>query len=1469
MADASRVVDIILQVATRGTNAIRQQMQDLMGLGRVGAQAASGMRGASGALDTLAASARQAGTQTAGMASSAAQAAQRVQSALRQIEGFGAMKQVFAETGRAMQEAKQKAAELARQLQQRGNLGAELQRGLDGAKESVRQFGDALSRQQQRLDAAKNATRNLRAAYSEAGRALADLNRTQGADSGAIERARADYDRLGAALNRATEKQERAAAIVANTRAAYNNARRSVADYERQVRDNAGAQDACNREFEQARAVASHMKGVYAEQRAELHRMRQGLQEAGVATRNLGQEQRRLQEEMRAAQDRMRVAQARSRSEQRMSGARETLGVTSHAELQAEINRVQRAYQTLARSGRLSGRELAQAMRAAQDRVRELHGRMTGLRQQTERLGSAWGKLMGLMASAGTAAAGMKLFGDFESQMLRVQALTNSSGDAMAGLEKRAMELGATTRYSAGQVASAMGEAAAAGQNAAQIGANIAGVMHMAAAGGMDVGVAMDKLTNIMSQFGMGGETMEEMAAASQRVADVMTSSFTGAATSMEELSHALTYVGPVTAAFGYDIEKTNAILMQLANNGFKATLGGTALRGAISRLINPTRESRKILEKYGIEVRNADGTLRDFSRIIDDFKDKGVDAAEVAKLFGQRAGPAMAALIPKGGQAIRDFEERLRGAGGAAKTVADTMESGFMGSMRRLWAGIEGVAVSFGKTVAPVISAAADMLAAILTSVSKMPGPIKAFVSVLAGAGAAFAVWRMGLGQMVAVIRAMPLLVARLQGVSAAAATATGAVSKLQLVMTGLLRVLGGIAAAATIGWSIGQWANQFDIVRKAGATLWYVLDRVGLAFRKMFAIVGMGSLEQVNREIELAKQQYKDLLEDIDKGRDDYALKKKQQEAEIEGGDKSGPKSDKASQEAMAAQLAAEESGGGGDDFDAEAEARRDRLAAIDEELADKRQAREEADFDAELKRRQRLQEASGEREDRAVDWRNRLDAQQAAQEDSHEARMAFIEAEGEAAAQLHEDKLAQIRQEAEEREKAHARTLENIKAEREELAASHQERMELLAEELKEAEENEDKRAIHAARKAQEKAEKDFERQNAKLDRAERRANEAEERARLDTEKKVADEDRSYRADRNKLEIKKAKELRAEEERRKKAEERPAADEVEEAPGRGMKAAAGRADADAESEDRESRREEKKKRRRAARRAAAVRREDSAGRESDKSRKDAADTLEESERAFSGAEEAAREMAEAQKRAAEEAARAASESAREAEERAREWAEAQKSAAEEAARSVKGYYDRLKSASEDVAQRQKSLTEELLELDTTKSEKDKWQLLARQAADYRKQAEAAMEAGDLDKAKELADLARSSYGRLKGGAEGVDAQNAQRQAYSGVKAAGELGIAIAKLQEAQAAKETKRQVNVANALARNLGPAMQQMQQIGDGGRQRSDGPGQTQAVPVKEHVLKFAGGTLRGGESDVEALLRELERAGLSA
>ena len=185
--------------------------------------------------------------------------------------------------------------------------------------------------------------------------------------------------------------------------------------------------------------------------------------------------------------------------------------------------------------------------------------------------------------------------------------------------------------------------------------------------------------------------------------------------------------------------------------------------------------------------------------------------------------------------------------------------------------------------------------------------------------------------------------------------------------------------------------------------------------------------------------------------------------------------------------------------------------------------------------------------------------------------------------------------------------------------------------------------------------------------------------------------------------------------------------------------------------------------------------------------------------------------------------------------------------------------------------MADRQKSLSEELLELDTTKSEKQKWQILAKQAREYEKQAQAALKAGDLDKAKELADQARAAYGRLKGGAEGVDERRARRQTYAGVKSSGELGIAIAKLQEAQAGKEARKQANMAANLANAAPAAVKQAETIvNEKQTMRQDRFIEAPKPQVdRVHELRFSGGALRGGEEDIEALLRQLERAGMTA
>lgn len=1370
---------------------------------------------------------------------------------------------------------------------------------------------------------------------------------------------------------------------VDETAAAYGEAQRKVAELARIMASGAGGARVAA-DFEKAKKAAAELKETLTGQRQALAGLRGGLAAAGVATANLVP----AQQQLRAA---MSALKGEYQNLAEVASARDTLGVKPHIEIQREIDKTRQALADLKKAhaeGRITSAEFAQAQGRAAQRIRELREQTNGLEQQIGKLRNAWAGLAAIVGGVATLKTVTRQFVEFDDAMRRVGAVSQESAENMAKLTKQAQELGATTRFTASDAARAMQQLAAAGLKQEEIQNSIGAAMNIAAAGQMDVATAADQLTNIMGQFGIEAKD-------SAIIADALTAGFTGAATSMDQLANAMTYCGPVANSLGYTMQDTTGILMALADAGIKGEKAGTALRGGFSRLLNPIGEAKEVIEKYGLEVQNADGTMKSFADIIDAVGRAGMSSKEQIQLFGLEAGPAMMTLLQKGGDAIRKYQDQVNNSGGMAEKVAGDMEEGLGGAMRRLEAATSAIAVNFGKVWAPALGAVADMMAKVAGWVADLSDGAKMAVSAIGAVATGFVVWRKALVPLYSGLVSIPKAILALRnaeqlaeanakrlnaemarvgpvaaknfGQAGAAARAMNAqmgagasgAGKLSGAL-GLLSSKGFMAAEALgMGWVIGDMLNNFDIVRKAGASLIYGFDRVMLAAKKMWKFISGGDVGAVDREIEAAKKAYEGLIEDIEKGQDDWSKEQRgeqttrdvfrearrnkgRKDAEGKTDDDKRRAAGELSQDLLEEEFGAE-NGGTADSWNEEADRRRDRLAEIDEELADKRREREERAFDEELARRERL--AAVERGDQSDEnsWADRLErekelpgAEEALrrQEELHERRMAqlaeerkaaseqgddealeaigkkereeeeahedetarieheqrlrYIALEEEAAQAAHENALARIEAEAEARKQAHERQLEDIRAEREEVEAAHEEKMALLAEELAAAQESGDKKAIREAEKNIEREEKGYEKETARLDKEEKKAIQAEARAKQDDERKKDDEQASYAREQDKLKLKADKENKEEEARKKEREKARQAAEKEEAERRAAEAAAAakaeeearteaeieaaeEADKEREAAEEKRRRKEEERERRRARQAAREQRVERAEPERDAAEQERRGQTERAKRdlatvrdAFAETEQTAQDALVAQTAAAEEAAKAA-------EENAKKWQESQRQAAEKAASAVEGYYQRLKSASDDVAGRQKSLAEELLELDTTKSEKQKWQELAKQAADYEKQAKAAMEAGDLDRAKELADLARSSWSRLKGGAEGIDGQQAGRQVYSGVKSAGELGIAIAKLQEQQAAQDARKQANIAANLARNLAPAVQQAQAVVDGGQARGGGqaqPGQPSQVD-RVHELRFNGGSLRGGEGDIEAFLRGLEQAGMTA
>lgn len=430
--------------------------------------------------------------------------------------------------------------------------------------------------------------------------------------------------------------------------------------------------------------------------------------------------------------------------------------------------------------------------------VRELDGDVSNFGKNAK---ASLSGVQSAFAGLAAAFAGLHLFGgaiaefaQFDDAMLKVQALSGATAGELDALKRQASELGATTRFSAADAAAAMQQLAAAGQTVDQIQASMQAAMDIAAISMMDVGEAADQLTNIMSQFGIEAEN-------SSQVADILTAGFTGAATSMTQLAEAMTYVGPVANAVGYSLGDTTAVLMALANNGYKASMAGTALRGGISRLLNPSAEATKILKNYSIEVLNADGSMRNFADIIEDLGNTAITEAEMLEIFGDRAGPAMLALLKQGADAIREYGKRVEESGGLARRTAEHMEEGLGGALRRLSAATSELRKSFGEALAPAVSALADAFAGLAGWFTQLPEWQRSIVAW----GVAFTALATVLP---AVVAAFKMLIAFMgpgvQGIVAFRAGVGQASAAIQGLAGACLAgkvALGGLAVAAGLG--------------------------------------------------------------------------------------------------------------------------------------------------------------------------------------------------------------------------------------------------------------------------------------------------------------------------------------------------------------------------------------------------------------------------------------------------------------------------------------------------------------------------------------------------------------------------------------------------------------------------------------------------------------------------------------------
>jgi TP901 family phage tail tape measure protein len=335
----------------------------------------------------------------------------------------------------------------------------------------------------------------------------------------------------------------------------------------------------------------------------------------------------------------------------------------------------------------------------------------------------------------------LKVSGDFESSMNQVRAVTGATGQDFEGLRGLAQDLGRTTQFSATQAADAMYYLSSAGFDTNQVMETLPGVLQLAAAANMDLATAADIASNILSAFGMEASDLG-------RINDGLVATFQNTNTNVQQLGEAMSYAAPVAAALGVDFEDAAAAIGMMGNAGIQGSTAGTSLRMAMTALAQETGPAAEKMRELGINAMDAEGNLLPLDEIVRQLEGSGASAADMMDLFGQRAGPAMMALVSQGSDALGELSEELRNSGGIAEQVAGVQMEGLNGALARLKSAMEGAAIAIGDS--GLLSNAANFaesLAGMFTRLAETNPELLNFAVMIAGAAAAVgpATWAIG----------------------------------------------------------------------------------------------------------------------------------------------------------------------------------------------------------------------------------------------------------------------------------------------------------------------------------------------------------------------------------------------------------------------------------------------------------------------------------------------------------------------------------------------------------------------------------------------------------------------------------------------------------------------------------------------------------------------------------------------------
>ena len=285
---------------------------------------------------------------------------------------------------------------------------------------------------------------------------------------------------------------------------------------------------------------------------------------------------------------------------------------------------------------------------------------------------------------------------EFEQNIKNLSVIAGATGGKLRQLEQSALKLGGSTKFTASEVANLQIEFSKLGFTSDEILDVTEGTLNLSTAFGLDLAQSASVAGSTLRAFGLDAEE-------TNRMTDVMATSFSSTALDMDKFANSMAFVAPVAKVAGFSLEETTAILGTLANAGISGSMAGTSLRQVFLELSN---ENSKLAKKLGGTVSNSE----ELEEALTKLKEEGIGTAEMKQLVGQRAVSAFSILLDGAGT-VSDLTTQFNNANGAGKLMADEMLNTLESKFKIMQSATEDLGIAFFKTFDEQLKRATDVM--------------------------------------------------------------------------------------------------------------------------------------------------------------------------------------------------------------------------------------------------------------------------------------------------------------------------------------------------------------------------------------------------------------------------------------------------------------------------------------------------------------------------------------------------------------------------------------------------------------------------------------------------------------------------------------------------------------------------------------------------------------------------------------